>query len=182
MAWITKWKRPLNTSQQLQQRHMIHSKSILESGHQHTPTKQAHPEQWRDQWQLAFQTVQVKQRGMCDDWLPDSTATDSITLIQGHLALRANCGYKYNRLSCYSLHQTLMMEDETVSETLDINSILTWLIAQDNFIAFSHHESFKSYLITNANEKSSIIYKKNLQCKTFIQMYIPAREWFLTQQ
>jgi hypothetical protein len=34
-----------------------------------------------------------------------------------------------------------------VSEMLDYISILTWLIAQEYFIAFSHHESFESYYL-----------------------------------
>jgi hypothetical protein len=38
-----------------------------------------------------------------------------------------------------------MMEAETVSEMLDHNSILTLLFTQEDFIAFSRHESFKSY-------------------------------------
>jgi hypothetical protein len=39
-----------------------------------------------------------------------------------------------------------MMEAETTSETLDCNSILTPLIAREDFIAFSRRESFKSYI------------------------------------
>jgi glutaminase len=39
----------------------------------------------------------------------------------------------------------VMMAAETVSETLNRNSILTWLIARQDLIAFSRHESFKSY-------------------------------------
>jgi hypothetical protein len=39
---------------------------------------------------------------------------------------------------------TLRMEAETVSEMLDCKTILTWLITQDDFLAYSHHESFRS--------------------------------------
>jgi hypothetical protein len=35
-----------------------------------------------------------------------------------------------------------MMVMEAVSETLDISSIFTWLIAQEDFIAYRHTESF----------------------------------------
>jgi hypothetical protein len=44
---------------------------------------------------------------------------------------------------------TLMMETEPVSETLDFNSALAWLIAREDFIPFIHHESFKSYIERN---------------------------------
>jgi hypothetical protein len=40
-----------------------------------------------------------------------------------------------------------MMEVETVFETSDYNAFFMWLIAQDNFIAFSPCESFKSYKV-----------------------------------
>lgn len=39
------------------------------------------------------------------------------------------------------------MGSDTVSETLDCNSILTWTEAREDFTAFSRHKSFKSYLI-----------------------------------
>jgi hypothetical protein len=39
-----------------------------------------------------------------------------------------------------------MMEIERASETLDSSSILMQLVGQEDFIAFSHHESFKSYI------------------------------------
>jgi hypothetical protein len=39
-----------------------------------------------------------------------------------------------------------MMEAGIVSETLKTNSILTRLIAWEDFIAFSHFENFKSYI------------------------------------
>jgi hypothetical protein len=35
-----------------------------------------------------------------------------------------------------------MMVMEAVSETLDISSIFTWLIVQEDYIAYSHPESF----------------------------------------
>jgi hypothetical protein len=38
-----------------------------------------------------------------------------------------------------------MIEVETVSRTMDYNFILTLLINQEDFIAFSHHEGFRSY-------------------------------------
>jgi hypothetical protein len=40
-----------------------------------------------------------------------------------------------------------MMEAERASETLDCSSILTRLVAREDFIAFSRRESFKSYKI-----------------------------------
>jgi hypothetical protein len=39
-----------------------------------------------------------------------------------------------------------MLETETVSKTLKHSLILTWLIAWEDFIAFSHPESFNSYV------------------------------------
>lgn len=36
---------------------------------------------------------------------------------------------------------------DSVSKTLDCNSIITWLITQEDFIAFECHKSFKSYII-----------------------------------
>jgi hypothetical protein len=41
---------------------------------------------------------------------------------------------------------TLMMEAETVSETLYYNAILTRLIAREDFVAYGSAESFKSYV------------------------------------
>jgi hypothetical protein len=38
------------------------------------------------------------------------------------------------------------MEAETVSSTLDINHFLMWRIFWEYFIAYSHHESFRSYV------------------------------------
>jgi hypothetical protein len=40
----------------------------------------------------------------------------------------------------------LMMETEPVSKTLVFNSALTQLIALEDFIAFIHRESFRSYI------------------------------------
>jgi hypothetical protein len=37
-----------------------------------------------------------------------------------------------------------MMEMEAISETLVLNSVLTWLIIKKDFSAFIHHKSFKS--------------------------------------
>jgi hypothetical protein len=42
-------------------------------------------------------------------------------------------------------HLRKMMESETISAMLDWNSTFICLIAQEDFIAYSHHESFKSY-------------------------------------
>jgi hypothetical protein len=39
------------------------------------------------------------------------------------------------------------MEADIVSETLHYNSILARLIAPEDFIAFSHRESFESYTV-----------------------------------
>jgi hypothetical protein len=39
-----------------------------------------------------------------------------------------------------------MMEAERASETLDCSSILSRLVAREDFIAFSRRESFKSYI------------------------------------
>jgi hypothetical protein len=36
---------------------------------------------------------------------------------------------------------------ETVSETFDSSAIFTWLITQENLIAFGRHESLKSYIL-----------------------------------
>jgi hypothetical protein len=38
------------------------------------------------------------------------------------------------------------MEAEAVSETLDINAILTWLIAREDLITLSRRKSFRSYI------------------------------------
>jgi hypothetical protein len=46
------------------------------------------------------------------------------------------------------LMSTLIMKAETFSKTFDYNAILTRLIAREDFIAFSHRESFKSYRLT----------------------------------
>jgi hypothetical protein len=40
-----------------------------------------------------------------------------------------------------------MMEAERASETLDCSSIMTRLVAREDFIAFSRRESLKSYMI-----------------------------------
>jgi hypothetical protein len=40
-----------------------------------------------------------------------------------------------------------MMETEEISETLVFSSILTWLIAQEDFSTFVIHDSFRSYTI-----------------------------------
>jgi hypothetical protein len=49
---------------------------------------------------------------------------------------------------CYCLHHlalvNLIIETVTVSETLEIHSILTWSNAQ-YFTEFTHHQNFKSY-------------------------------------
>jgi hypothetical protein len=42
-------------------------------------------------------------------------------------------------------HQTLMMGAEMVIEMLVIFNQLTQVVAQENFINFSHCESFRSY-------------------------------------
>jgi hypothetical protein len=39
-----------------------------------------------------------------------------------------------------------MMEAERASETLDCSSILTRLVAREDFVAFSRRESLKSYI------------------------------------
>jgi hypothetical protein len=57
-----------------------------------------------------------------------------------------------------SITSILMMEAETVSETLDCNSILTRLIARKYSISFGHRESFKSYLRYIAgSQKNAVI-------------------------
>jgi hypothetical protein len=43
------------------------------------------------------------------------------------------------------MHQSLMMEAERASETLDCSSVLTRLVAREDFIAFSRRESLKAY-------------------------------------
>jgi hypothetical protein len=42
--------------------------------------------------------------------------------------------------SSWMIH-IMMMEAETLSEMLDAISVLTWLIAEEDLIAFSQHES-----------------------------------------
>jgi hypothetical protein len=42
----------------------------------------------------------------------------------------------------------LMMETEMVFETLGFYPQTTRLVAREDFIEFSHHESFKSYILT----------------------------------
>jgi hypothetical protein len=42
---------------------------------------------------------------------------------------------------------TLMMEAETVSETMDCNSRLTWMVVREGVIVFSSRESFKFYML-----------------------------------
>jgi hypothetical protein len=53
-----------------------------------------------------------------------------------------------------TIASTLMMEAERASETLNSSSILTRLVAREDFIAFSRRESLKSY-------------KKQLRFRTF---------------
>jgi hypothetical protein len=43
-------------------------------------------------------------------------------------------------------HKTLMMGTEVVPEISVIFNQLEWLIAQEDFISFSCHGSFKSYM------------------------------------
>jgi hypothetical protein len=52
--------------------------------------------------------------------------------------------YRWDGLNLMS-HQTLMMGTDTVPETSVIFNQLTQLIAQEDFINFSCHESFSSY-------------------------------------
>jgi hypothetical protein len=44
---------------------------------------------------------------------------------------------------------TLLMKTEEISETLVLNSTLTWLIAREYFSTFIHYESLKSYKNTS---------------------------------
>jgi hypothetical protein len=48
----------------------------------------------------------------------------------------------------------MMMETELVSKTSVFDSTLMQLIAQEDFITFMHHESFKSF--------NTVYFKKNL--------------------
>jgi hypothetical protein len=50
----------------------------------------------------------------------------------------------------------LMAEKERVAVTWVFNSRLVWLFAQEDFIVFIHHESFKSYILCN------IVIKRNV--------------------
>jgi hypothetical protein len=45
-------------------------------------------------------------------------------------------------LDCLCLHY----QAEIISETLDYNAILTWLITQEDYTALSRRESFKSHI------------------------------------
>jgi hypothetical protein len=45
---------------------------------------------------------------------------------------------RFEDCHCLHCHQTLTIEAKTVFETLDTNSVLTWLIAEEDFVAFSH--------------------------------------------
>jgi hypothetical protein len=47
---------------------------------------------------------------------------------------------------------------EIVSEMSDTNSTLTLLIAQEDFIVYCHHESFKSYICMKIHCKHSYIF------------------------
>jgi hypothetical protein len=50
----------------------------------------------------------------------------------------------------------LMMEAEMVSETLGFYPQLTRLVIREDFIEFSHRESFKSYLVSHAKRNLTI--------------------------
>jgi hypothetical protein len=66
----------------------------------------------------------------------------------GHQAPRAAMCINTSEDS-HSLHQSLMMEAERVSKTMDTNSIFTCLIIREDFIA-----KFKTFVQTNINYKS----------------------------
>jgi hypothetical protein len=69
-----------------------------------------------------------------------------------HSAHHSPCGLDDNSIYKYSVwtqhsssHQSMMMETEKVFEK-DINSTLTQLIAQEDFIVYCHCESYISYI------------------------------------
>jgi hypothetical protein len=55
---------------------------------------------------------------------------------------------KYNVELCHSSHQALMIEAETLPETLSTTSISKQLIAREQFIAHSRRESSNAYTQT----------------------------------
>jgi hypothetical protein len=57
------------------------------------------------------------------------------------------------------------MEAETVFETSDYNTILTRLIAQEDFISFSRRENFKSYWV------KGLITLKQFRCCKSLESY-----------
>jgi hypothetical protein len=69
----------------------------------------------------------------------------------------------------------MMMEPDTVFETLDNNVILAWLIAREDFIAFCRRESFKSYkfvllLRLNCTQLCHTLYCQVMQCFLWTEM------------
>lgn len=42
-------------------------------------------------------------------------------------------------------YQPLMMKREKVSEPMDTNYVLTWLVTQEDLIGYRHHDNFKTY-------------------------------------
>jgi hypothetical protein len=54
--------------------------------------------------------------------------------------------FKYKVQTKHSSRQPLMMKTETIFDILDFNTKLTQLIAQEDFIVYSHCEIFRSYI------------------------------------
>jgi hypothetical protein len=61
------------------------------------------------------ETVSASIRDWCDGWCPDSVS------------------YQYLYIQ-WTVHHQFLVTEEAISETLEIHSILTWLIAQDFII------------------------------------------------
>jgi hypothetical protein len=90
------------------------------------------------------------------DWVAPTQSSGATLLANGFksgsaaiphwpMAVRGETSIMYiNITRSQSSHHSLMME--MVSETLDFHPQLTQLVAQDDFIEFSHRESFKSYV------------------------------------
>jgi hypothetical protein len=95
------------------------------------------------QWALLGEQWMESSNMDCDCSPPDFTHCSSSGM--HWLKCKHILWQKYNICRKHSSHWTLLVKTERVSEMLDTNSMLTWLIIQEALTTHSWHESFKSY-------------------------------------